>query len=192
MNETQRITQRRMSKSQILGAGGVLAKGSQVLVRPVETWSVLGQLSRRAVLRARARWAGAGETDLHAWGAGSSLGGVRVGGWTLSIEAPGPPRRVCGPVSGLPLWAICHLLALQGGELGVFLQLLLWLRLVIVEVDGGLHGETGQHLLPGALQILLTLRNGQVESEIKETSTPLVSLKTVFNRTERSLFFRSS
>ena len=66
LNETQRITQRRMSKSQILGAGGVLAKGSQVLVRPVETRSVLGQLSRRAVLRARARWAGAGETDLHA------------------------------------------------------------------------------------------------------------------------------
>ena len=66
MNEMQRITQRRMSKSQVLGASGVLAKGSQVLVRPVETRSILGQLSRRAVLRAHSRWAGAGETDSHA------------------------------------------------------------------------------------------------------------------------------
>ena len=66
MNETQRITQRRMSKSRVLGAGGVLAKDSQVLVCPVEMRSVLGRLSRRAVPRARVRRAGAGETDLHA------------------------------------------------------------------------------------------------------------------------------
>lgn len=54
-----------------------------------------------------------------------------------------------------------HLAALKVGGPGLLLTLsILRVRVVVVEVNRGLHRETGQYLLPRTLQIFLTLRNG--------------------------------
>lgn len=82
---------------------------------------------------------------------------------TLTTEATLPyrtPSWVCQLTSVLPSWAILRL-TLKVGRLGFFLLFfIVWVRFVIVEVNCGLHWETGQHFFPRTLQILLALWNG--------------------------------
>lgn len=117
-----------------------------------------------AVPTSKGEAAGCGERPrLLGWGALSTPRTVAVGEGTLPTEASRSPSRGDQLLSALCSWAafgLLCILALKVRGLGFFLLLFLWIGCIVVEVNRGLHWETGQHLLPGTLQIFLTLWNG--------------------------------
>lgn len=106
---------------------------------------------------------GGRETTHPLFGRGALGTPRRVTVWepTLPAEPPVPSGSRCGvcrPVSAPSSWATLHVSrALCPRPLGLLLLPVLGVGLVVVEVDGGLHRETGQHFLPGTLQILSAL-----------------------------------
>lgn len=104
---------------------------------------------------------GGGRPPLFGRGALGTPGSIIVWEPPLPAEPPVPCGSRCGvcqPVSAPASWATLRVSrALCPWPLGLLLLPILGVGVVVVEVDGGLHRETGQHFLPGALQIFSAL-----------------------------------
>lgn len=162
MSALERITRSRKVTSQVLAVPGAQVRDSH---RPPNTRGN-AQLSPRA--HVSPVWCGGGRPHLFGWGRICALQRVTMREWTLPTKATvsyRTPSWVCRLTSALPSRAVLRqtlrLPALKVGSL-VFCLLLviIWIGLVVVEVDCGLHWETGQHFFPRTLQILLALWNG--------------------------------
>lgn len=137
--------------------------------QPLGTCSVQAQLTPRCT---QGRWGG-GRPPLFGWGALGTPRRVTV--WEPPMSC-GWRWGVCRPVSGPSSWSTPVSRALCHRPLGLLLLPVLGVGLIVVEVDRGLHRETGQHFLPGTLQVLSALWNGQIKPNISEANTALVRL----------------